>query len=47
MFHIDVTFDMSAVLNGICLFIDNSKLLDSIFISSRDGREENRIEERQ
>ncbi len=37
---------MRTVLNGICLFIDDSKLSESIFISNGDGEEENRIAER-
>jgi hypothetical protein len=37
---------MRTVLSGICLFIDNSKLSDSIFISDRDRGEESRIAER-
>jgi hypothetical protein len=35
---------MRTVLNGICLFIDNSKLSDNIFISNGDGEEESRAE---
>ncbi len=46
-FRIDVTFEMRTVLNEICLFIDNTKLSDSIFISNRDSGEESRIAERQ
>ncbi len=46
-FHIDVTFEMRTVLSGICLFIDNIKLSDNIFISNGDGGEESRIAERQ
>jgi hypothetical protein len=46
LFHIDVTFEMRTVLNGICLFIDNSKFRN-IFISNGDGGEESRIAERQ
>ncbi len=46
-FHIDVTFEMRTVLNGIHLFIDDSKLSDNIFISNGDGGEEIRIAERQ
>jgi hypothetical protein len=46
-FHIDITFEMSTVLNGICLFIDHSKLPDTIFISNGDGGEKRRIAERQ
>ncbi len=38
---------MRTVLYGICLFIDNAKSSDSIFISNGDGGEENRIGERQ
>jgi hypothetical protein len=37
IFRIDVTFEMRTVLNGICLFIDNSKSSDNIFISNGDG----------
>jgi len=37
---------MRTVLNGICLFIDNIKLLGNIFISNRDGGEESRIAKR-
>jgi hypothetical protein len=47
MFHIGVTFDKSAVLNGIRLFIDNSKLSENFFISNGDGGEESKIEKRQ
>ncbi len=46
-FLINVTFEMRTVLNGIRLFIDDSKLSDSIFISNGDGGEEIRITERQ
>jgi len=46
-FRIDVTFEMRTILCGICLFIDNAKSSDSIFISNGDGGEENRIGERQ
>jgi hypothetical protein len=46
-FHIDVTFEMKTVLNGICLFIDYSKSSDNIFISNGDGGEESRIAVRQ
>jgi hypothetical protein len=46
-FRIDVTFEMRTVINEICLFIDNTKLSDSIFISNRDSGEESRIAERQ
>ncbi len=46
-FQIDVTFEMRTVLNGIHLFIDDSKLSDNIFISNGDGGEEIRIAERQ
>jgi hypothetical protein len=38
---------MRTVLSGICLFIDNFKSSDSIFISNGYGREESRIAERQ
>ncbi len=38
---------MRTVLNGICLFIDNVKPSDIIFISNGDGEEESRIAERQ
>ncbi len=38
---------MRTVLNRICLFIENSKLSDNIFISNRDGGGESRIAERQ
>ncbi len=44
---IDVTFEMRTGLNRIHLFIDNIKLLDSIFILNRDSVEESRIAERQ
>jgi hypothetical protein len=37
---------MRTVLSRICLFIDNLKLSDKIFISNRDGGEESRIAER-
>ncbi len=46
-FRIDVTFEMGTVLYGICLFLDNSNLSDSIFMSNRDGGEESRIAEKQ
>jgi len=38
---------MRTVLSGICLFIDNLKLSDNIFISNGDRGEESRIAERQ
>jgi hypothetical protein len=38
---------MRTVLNGIHLFIDNSKLSDNIFISNGDGGEESKIAKRQ
>jgi hypothetical protein len=38
---------MRKVLSGICLFNDNSKLSDNIFISNRDGGEESKIAERE
>jgi hypothetical protein len=38
---------MRTVLSGICLFIDNLKSSDTIFISNRDGGEEGRIAERE
>jgi hypothetical protein len=38
---------MRTVLNGIHLFTDNIKLLNSIFISNGDSGEESRIAERQ
>ena len=34
---------MRTVLNGICLFIDNTQMSDRLFISNRDCREESRI----
>jgi hypothetical protein len=37
MFRIDVTFEMSAVLNGIRLFIDNSKLSENFFLNGDGG----------
>jgi hypothetical protein len=37
----------TTVLNRICLFIDNLKFSDNIFISNGDGGEESRIAERQ
>ncbi len=40
-------FEMRTVLSGICLFIDDLKLTDNIFISNGDGGEESRIAERQ
>ncbi len=46
-FRIDVTFEMRTVLYGIPLFIDNSNLSGSIFITNGDGGEESRIAERQ
>jgi hypothetical protein len=38
---------MRTVLSGIRLFIENSKLSDSIIISNGDGGEESKIVERQ
>ncbi len=38
---------MRTVLSRICLFIDNLKSSDNIFISNGDGGEESRIAERQ
>ncbi len=46
-FCVDVTFEMRTVLSRICLFIDNLKSLDNIFISNGDGGEESRIAERE
>jgi hypothetical protein len=46
-FHIDVTFEMKTVINGIHLFIDNLESSDNIFITDGDGGEESRIAERQ
>jgi hypothetical protein len=40
-------FEMRTVLSGICLFSDDLKSTDNIFISNRDGGEESRIAERQ
>jgi hypothetical protein len=45
-FRIDVTFEMRTVLNEICLFTDNTKLSDNIFISNGHSGEESRIAER-
>jgi hypothetical protein len=38
---------MRTVIYGICLFIDNIKMSDRVFISNEDCREESRIAERQ
>jgi len=38
---------MTTGLSVICLFVDNLKSSDSIFISDGDGGEESRIAERQ
>jgi hypothetical protein len=46
-FYIDVTFEMRTVLNEICLFTDNTKLSDNIFISNEHSGEESRKAERQ
>jgi len=38
---------MRTILYGICLFIDNMKTEDRVFISNGDCEEESRIVERQ
>jgi hypothetical protein len=40
-------FEMRTVLSGVCLFIDDLKSTDNIFISNGDGGQESRIAERQ
>ncbi len=47
IFCIYVTFKKKTVLYRICLFIDNIKTSDRIFISNGDCREESWIAERQ